>query len=325
MLIRRPTPGDVQAAEITDPAQYHAYRRRRFLALLPPDQRAQHAQPVAFAQQRIRALGGERFTGLPIIAMTALAMAHDEQRSLAAGMNDHITKPISPEHLQAALAKWLKIPIAPTDGRLNIPSVLEDDLRRLTHLDAEQGVRRIGGDSEAYRKQLRRFRTRYADAADKLADLIASGTTRQAEEYCHALKGVCGNIGADALFACLSDIDNLLKKEIRPGGDDLDRLRGLLGEVAADIDSLAAEPGLAPVSGGLLGREDVVDKIGQLLTLLESDLGAAQAVLAALRAGISGTDAEAVIREVAERIDLFEIDEALGLLRTLQAQLVGQT
>jgi CheY-like chemotaxis protein len=58
------------------------------------------------ASRRIRALGkqagGERFRTLPIIAMTALAMARDEQQSLAAGMNDHITKPVSPERLQAA-------------------------------------------------------------------------------------------------------------------------------------------------------------------------------------------------------------------------------
>jgi CheY-like chemotaxis protein len=68
------------------------------------------------ASRRIRALGkqagGERFRTLPIIAMTALAMG-DEQQSLAAGMNDHITKPVSPERLQAALARWLSITVDP--------------------------------------------------------------------------------------------------------------------------------------------------------------------------------------------------------------------
>src|SRR5690606_2793428 len=48
-----------------------------------------------------------RYQQLPIIAMTAHAMAGDRELSLAAGMNDHITKPLDPEPLYAALARWL--------------------------------------------------------------------------------------------------------------------------------------------------------------------------------------------------------------------------
>jgi len=47
-----------------------------------------------------------RFRELPLIAMTANAMAGDMELSLAAGMNGHITKPISPQALYAALRKW---------------------------------------------------------------------------------------------------------------------------------------------------------------------------------------------------------------------------
>ena len=44
---------------------------------------------------------------IPIIAMTAHAMAGDEEKSLAAGMNGHVTKPIDPDQLFAALQKWI--------------------------------------------------------------------------------------------------------------------------------------------------------------------------------------------------------------------------
>ena len=58
------------------------------------------------ATQEIRK--DERFKDLPIIAMTAHAMAGDREKSLEAGMNDHVTKPIDPDQLLSALVKWIK-------------------------------------------------------------------------------------------------------------------------------------------------------------------------------------------------------------------------
>ncbi|MDP3858119.1 MAG: ATP-binding protein [Stagnimonas sp.] len=56
--------------------------------------------------QRIREQ--PRLLGLPVLAMTANAMSGDRERCLAAGMNDHIPKPIDPEELRHTLARWLR-------------------------------------------------------------------------------------------------------------------------------------------------------------------------------------------------------------------------
>ncbi|HVB15449.1 MAG TPA: response regulator, partial [Stellaceae bacterium] len=57
------------------------------------------------ATRAIRAAA--RYADLPIIAMTANAMAQDRERCLAAGMNDHVGKPIEPRALREALIRWI--------------------------------------------------------------------------------------------------------------------------------------------------------------------------------------------------------------------------
>jgi CheY-like chemotaxis protein len=49
------------------------------------------------------------FKDLPIVAMTAHAMSGDKEASLAAGMNDHITKPINLRELFGALSRWIDV------------------------------------------------------------------------------------------------------------------------------------------------------------------------------------------------------------------------
>lgn len=51
----------------------------------------------------------KRFENLPIIAMTAHAMTGDREKSIEAGMNDHVTKPIEPELFFEVLHKWLGV------------------------------------------------------------------------------------------------------------------------------------------------------------------------------------------------------------------------
>jgi PAS domain S-box-containing protein len=278
------------------------------------------------ATRRIRALsqGAEdRFARVPIIAMTALAMAGDREKSLAAGMNDHITKPIDPTRLMQVLAQWIEVPqerrVAVQTTRISETDDEIGDLLALRHLDAAQGIRRIGDKPTAYRKQLRRFCDHYADAAETLQRLIDEQGLEAAEAYCHALKGVTGNLGATELTSWVSRLDDQLKRGERPSAAQLDAMRGLLTQVIAEIDGLV-NPASSPVTP-MLATKDLSAKLTELVSLIDSDLGAAEVLLDRLCSGVTGSELEAAVGEIAALIDVFAIDAAQTRIKALQSQL----
>jgi len=275
------------------------------------------------AARQIRALTGEKFARLPIIAMTALAMAQDTEQSQAAGMNDHVTKPIVPDHLMAVLAKWVKRPpiriLSPVSAA-PLASDIPADLLAMTSLNAREGVRRIGGKAEAYCKQLRRFRENYPDAIDKLRHLSAEGSKQRAEEYCHALKGLTGNLGAHALYELLGEIDAQLKKGALPDGATFDRADALLQRMIREIADLSSIPVITPLLGAApLTPEAMQILLNKLANALEFDLGAVEALLAELRAGVSGTPLEAEVIAIAALADIFDVDAARAKVKQLEA------
>ncbi|MBT9498828.1 MAG: response regulator [Zoogloea sp.] len=278
----------------------------------------------------IRALaeapGGKRFASLPIIAMTALAMAHDAEKSREAGMNDHVTKPVVPEQLMAALGKCVQVPKDRARTRPTVTSTtalpgVPADLLALTSIDAREGIRRIGGKADAYRKQLRRFREHYTNADIELERLLKERGIEGAEEYCHALKGVTGNIGAGVLYEKITDIDGLLKQGKMPEEGELQGMRTLLQQVIADIDSLAAATPAAVAAGVSLTGAEIIERLERLRQALDSDLGAAEGPLAELRAGVVGDACEPAMTEIAARVDEFSIDEAQVLIDALRDRL----
>jgi signal transduction histidine kinase/CheY-like chemotaxis protein/HPt (histidine-containing phosphotransfer) domain-containing protein len=276
------------------------------------------------ATRRIRALAqglqGERFASLPIIAMTALAMPQDAQRSREAGMNDHISKPVEPTRLMAVLAQWIQLPeeragvLRPTMPCADLPP----DLLGLSSLDAAEGVRRIGGKADAYRRQLRRFRENYADVVDKLNLLIKAQDTRQASDFCHMLKGVTGNIGAQALYRQVALVDAQIKKDPALANTALEAMRVLLLQVLQEIDALGTNTKPAETAASMLDANQLREHLEGLKKALNYDLGSAEKILGQLVGGVSGTPLQEDVAAIASKVDMFEIDAAQALLTQLQ-------
>lgn len=289
------------------------------------------------AARRIRALGrkndgvqdSERFVRMPIIAMTALAMAKDAAASAAAGMNDHVTKPIAPERLLAALQKWARprtgdadssspparqATFSEHDGQGELPA----DLAGLSALDVQDGLHRIGGRPAAYRRQLHRFRERYADAIEQLRQELAAQGPAGASAWAHALKGVTGNLGARALHQAMSALDEQLRAGREPEATELDCAEQLLQAVLTEIDRIELDE--APPAQGqeTLTGEELQTLIEQLGQALRYDLGAAETLLLRLRGGTADGALAAEVQRISASIDVFDIDAALAQLEALK-------
>jgi two-component system sensor histidine kinase/response regulator len=166
---------------------------------------------------------------IPIIAMTAHAMAGDEQKSLEAGMNGHVTKPIDPDQLFATLQKWIK-PASertvvqkslPTSGGSSLTDApaqaakaepVEDELpESLAGFDLAAGLARLMGNKRLYRKLLLDFGAKYAAAAAEIREALAAKDFNRAHSLVHNLKGLAGNLAATKLQAAAVAMEKLVK------------------------------------------------------------------------------------------------------------------
>jgi two-component system, sensor histidine kinase and response regulator len=263
-----------------------------------------------------------RFATIPIIAMTANAMKVDLDACLAAGMNDHITKPIDRRALVATLRRWLpegsRAPVAVPE----LPRV-DDHEPALEGLDMSGTVQRLGIDRATLERMLLRFADGQAELLQALRAAVATGDGAAAGRHAHAIAGAAGNLGAEGLRTAAK----ALEQAGREGRQDLTALLAAVEEHVAtvfrSIETLRppAPPKAATVAEPV-GGEDEGAALDRLIAALDGyDVSAATEALACLNTSGLRLSSADDLDGLSRSIDGYEYAEARRLASRLADRL----
>ncbi|MEI7671488.1 MAG: response regulator [Deltaproteobacteria bacterium] len=282
------------------------------------------------ATQEIRRLDKVGVDCLPILAMTAHALAGDRENSLDAGMNDHLNKPINPEALGAALRQWLPpekcAAVASSEPNPATKSNLLS-ISPLPGLDIEEALNRLDGNEEIYLKLLRNFVAvdGYGETPAQLLQELRAGQRNEALHRVHAIRGVAANLGAKELAAAAAELENgcraagdiipfSLGEPLRVFIDSHEALMMAIGAI------LAKQP--AGLSGKSVKTERPTGDMDELLTLLEQlkeplDNGEplpCKKILAVLLEKSWPEAQETLLAELNRLVNRYRLQEAFDLL-----------
>ena len=269
-----------------------------------------------------------RLAKLPVVAMTAHAMASDRALSRMAGMVDHVTKPIDPDLLFCTLLKWIdpaRLHGRAVPARAQVETLAAPQpvgvLPAVPGIDWRLALQNVDGQRSRLEKRAGSFVREYGGAPRILREALSGGDHGRLQSLAHNLKSSAAYVGAFEL----SGAANRLEQDLRAG---------LYDRVGVQVPSLvtAAEAvlaGLADLAAAALPRaldlEALAPAAGPLIARLEGylqdDDARAEDVLDDLAALLAGSAFEDGLAPVRRAVDEIEYEAALAPLATLAAAL----
>jgi len=192
--------------------------------------------------RRIRAMGSISRSGgeLPVIALTAHALAGDRVKCIKAGMDDHLAKPFSKRQMAEILSRWLP---EWQDTVIDQPAVEED------HTDAEpneetictaaldviRGIQPPGAD-DILTKVIKIFLMDAPERTQKISLAMAAGDLESIRDHAHYMKSSSGNLGAVYLSSLYKALEENTRKT-----DNLERLSQIITEIGPALDQAMSQ------------------------------------------------------------------------------------
>lgn len=280
--------------------------------------------------------------GIPVIAMTANAMAGERDKVLEAGMVDHIAKPLDVAVMYRTIAHWLGTangtspsgqPLAggrlqPNDlvamGSIEPAKPISDpqDSSEDLILDRTEGLARCNQNVELYERMVRRFREGQLETPAKIQEALNVGDRSLAERLAHTLKGLAGTIGAAAVQQAAARVEAGCRDDRLPESEGVERMGGLVKTLQEQMNALMTQ--LGPVVDG--GRVDpgLHKALETLLWKLQQSDTSAMEQVAAVRERLAKADLtlgnsqwEPVITQVQVALETYDFPAAVRALEPM--------
>lgn len=269
----------------------------------------------------------EQFASLPILAMTANAMMGDKEKCLDSGMNDHIAKPIDVAQLFLTMAKWIT-PREKSSHEATLPMRPETAsslLFELQGVDLREALRRVGGNAKLLEKLLVRFSQTQAGVIERIKMALENNDASTAVREAHTLKGLAGNIGADALFLEAQEIERMIaQEEFEHLEIKMNALEQQLSQLITDITQALEskqESTVAGKSDDMMDKTALFAKLEALKLLLEELDSEASDVIEEVMPVLEKMGYATQAQELFKEVNNFDFEMASTRLQTLMQRL----
>lgn len=173
---------------------------------------------------------------IPIIAMTANAMQGDREVCLHAGMNDYVSKPVSPQTLAETLKKWLPNETLNTRGQSSVTpeksfSIVAQD-SELPVFDRAGMLNRLMDDEELLQVVVEGFLGDIPVQIEALKGFMENGDIAATERQAHTIKGASANVGGETLRAVACEMEKAAK------AGDMATVKTHIGELVTQFEYL---------------------------------------------------------------------------------------
>jgi PAS domain S-box-containing protein len=269
------------------------------------------------------------FKDLPIVAMTANAMAGDREKVIEAGMWDHIAKPLNIGDMFATIAKWIKPKKAGAAENISPGAVstaststkglegVKDIFAGLVGIDVKAGLATTMDNEKLYVRMLTKFRDSQGDFANLFTAARVDSDPTAAARAAHTLKGTAGNIGAKGVQAAAAELEHAYLVNATDEQIDallattLSELQPVIASLQSVESSSAATSVNKPAPVVAQDNSALGEALQRLTRLLkDSDADAADAADELMELA-QGTPLAYTLKRVTAAVQAFDFDAAL--------------
>jgi two-component system sensor histidine kinase/response regulator len=252
-----------------------------------------------------------RSARLPIVAMTAHALAEERRRCVEAGMSGHITKPIDPEVLfQTLLSYCAQRHAARAPAADHVPDAREP-IPAIPGLDTVAGLHRVRGNTRLYRSLLLQFAEQQAGVLESVPSSLERGDLEGARRAIHTVKGVAANLGGAQLARSAAELEAALQREPAHALEAATAFHRDHAALARAIEAARSGARAAEGPRERLSAADATRALDELRTLILSDDAAAADLFLELKSRLTERLAPEDLAAMESRLVAYDYAEAL--------------